>query len=93
MSPMPEYSDEDLSPTIETKSLPNGCLSSNTTKISPIIEENGLIDNNESKKPDKVLSTNGTNNSDNQYILNAEVGVEITETDSIIEVCIDIHII
>lgn len=84
MSPMPEYSDEDLSPTTETKMFTNGLM--NNSKISPIIEENGSSDNNESPETEKIC-TNGKNHSDNQNgNLNAEVGVEITETATITEV-------
>lgn len=85
MSPMPEYSDEDLSPT-EIKTLTNGL--SNNAKISPIIEENGTTDNNESPKTEQIC-TNEKNHSDNQNgNLNAEVGVEITESATITEVSI-----
>lgn len=86
MSPMPEYSDDDLSPT-EPKSFTNGF--SNNTKISGIIEENGISDNNEILETDKVCPDNEKCNSDNQNgNLSAEVGVEITETDNIMVVSI-----
>lgn len=78
MSPMPEYSDEDLSPT-ENKPITNGLSISG--KVSTIIEENGTFDDNitnETNEKDNLDSQNGN--------LNAEVGVEITESVSIADV-------
>lgn len=80
MSPMPEYSDEDLTPT-ETKSVLNGLL--NNSKISDIIEENG--DKQENGKVSTVICDEKI--PDNQLgNLNTEIGVEITESDNISEV-------
>lgn len=86
MSPMPEYSDEDLSPT-QIKPLANGLTN---TRISVIIEENGTNDNNDYQKNVQVSSSNEQSNSDNQNGgLNPEVGVELTESVNIVEVSIN----
>lgn len=86
MSPMPEYSDDDLSPT-EPKSFSNSLSSDTKISISAIVEENGTSDNNETQEAEKVYHIDETSDSDNQNgNISAEVGVEITESDNIIVV-------
>lgn len=86
MSPMPEYSDEDLSP-VEPKSFSNGLC--NNSKISVIIEENGTVDNNESIENAKDSLNNEKSKSNNENgNLTAEVCFEITESINIAEVSI-----
>lgn len=85
---MPEYSDEDLSPTTEAKTLTNGLA--NNAKMSPIIEQNGTNDSNVSPETEKIC-INGKNHSDNQNgNVNAEVGVEITESATVMEVSLNL---